>query len=66
MIELKIEVQQVGGFIVMQYHAEENSTSTEPEKREVKDLVRYLQERIAKDGGNGTFVENDPNAGNRN
>jgi hypothetical protein len=60
MIELSIKVQQVGGYLVMKYHAEENSTSTEPEKREVRDLVRYLQERIAKDGGKGTFVENNP------
>jgi hypothetical protein len=33
MIELGIKVQQVGGYLVMKYHAEENSTSTEPEKR---------------------------------
>jgi hypothetical protein len=58
MIELKIQVQQVGGFMVMKYHATENPTSTAPEKEEIKTLVGYLQEKIAKDGGKGTFVEN--------
>jgi hypothetical protein len=58
MIELKIEVAQVGGYLVMKYHAAEDPTSTEPEKQEVRDLVGYLQERIAKDGGKGTFIEN--------
>jgi hypothetical protein len=62
MIELSIQIQQVGSYLVMKYHSEENPTSTRPERNEVKTLLGYLQEKIAKDGGKGTFVENDPNA----
>jgi hypothetical protein len=60
MILLAIEIQQVGGYLVMKYHGTENPTTTEPEKEEVKTIVGYLQERIAKEGGRGTFVENNP------
>lgn len=62
MVELQIQIQQVGGFLVMQYHAAENSTTSEPEKQEVKDMVATLQERVAKRNGAGNFVENDPGA----
>ena len=60
MLTLNIEVQQVGGHLVLKYHGAENETTTEPEKVEVRAIVSFLQERIARGGGHGKFVENTP------
>lgn len=58
MVKLEIQIQQLGGYLVMQYHAAKNSTTSEIEEEEVKDLVATLQERVAKKNGAGKFVEN--------
>jgi len=58
MVQLGIWIEQRGGFLVIRYHGAENPTTTEPEKEEVKAIVAFLQERIAKAGGDGKFVEN--------